>query len=137
MSSPVTLKGRLIKDPELRYTNSGKAVAQFNVVTAKRFKDAAGDWQEQDTSFWDVTAFDKLAENIIESCGKGTAVIVAGTMRQEKWQNKDGENRNSWKVLADDVAVSLKSQQAQVEGGKGSGGHAVAGGGFHQDEPPF
>ena len=110
MSSQVTLKGRLIKDPELRYTNGGKAIAQFTVVTAKRFKDKNDEWQEQDTSFWDVTAFDKLAENIIESCGKGTAVIVSGAMRQEKWNNKDGEARTSWKVLADDVGFSLKSQ---------------------------
>jgi single-strand DNA-binding protein len=134
MSSPVTLKGRLIKDPELRYTNSGKAVAQFTVVTAKRFKDQAGEWQEQDTSFWDVTAFDKLAENVIESLSKGTAVIVTGAMRQEKWQNKDGENRTSWKVLADDVALSLKSAQASVQA---SGEKVpVKAGGFH-DEPPF
>lgn len=136
MSSVVTLKGRLIKDPELRYTNSGKAVAQFTVVTAKRFKDQAGEWQEQDTSFWDITAFDKLAENVIESLGKGTAVIVTGAMRQEKWQNKDGENRTSWKVLADDVALSLKSQQASVQQNGSGEKVSVKAGGFH-DEPPF
>jgi len=130
MSSPVTLKGRLIKDPELRYTNSGKAVAQFTVVTAKRFK-KDDEWVEQDTSFWDVTAFDKLAENILESCQKGTSVIVTGAMRQEKWVNKDQENRTSWKVLADDVALSLKSQQASVQANE-----KVSAGGF-REEPPF
>jgi single-strand DNA-binding protein len=129
MSSPVTLRGRLIKDPELRYTNSGKAVAQFTVVTAKRFK-KDDEWIEQDTSFWDVTAFDKLAENIVESCQKGTAVIVTGAMRQEKWVNKDQENRTSWKVLADDVALSLKSAQASVE-------KVPAHSGGRQDDPPF
>jgi single-strand DNA-binding protein len=129
MSSPVTLRGRLIKDPELRYTNSGKAVAQFTVVTAKRFK-KDDEWVEQDTSFWDVTAFDKLAENIVESCQKGTAVIVTGAMRQEKWVNKDQENRTSWKVLADDVALSLRSAQASVE-------KVPAHSGGRQDDPPF
>jgi single-strand DNA-binding protein len=129
MSSPVTLRGRLIKDPELRYTNSGKAVAQFTVVTAKRFK-KDDEWIEQDTSFWDVTAFDKLAENVVESCQKGTAVIVTGAMRQEKWVNKDQENRTSWKVLADDVALSLKSAQASVE-------KVPAHSGGRQDDPPF
>jgi single-strand DNA-binding protein len=129
MSSPVTLRGRLIKDPELRYTNSGKAVAQFTVVTAKRFK-KDDEWVEQDTSFWDVTAFDKLAENIVESCAKGTSVIVTGAMRQEKWVNKDQENRTSWKVLADDVALSLKSQQASVE-------KVPANAGGFREEPPF
>jgi single-strand DNA-binding protein len=131
MSAPVTLKGRLIKDPELRYTNGGKAVAQFTVVTAKRYKDPQSqEWVEQDTSFWDVTAFDKLAENIIESCQKGTAVIVTGAMRQEKWVNKDQENRTSWKVLADDVALSLKSAQVSVE-------KVPAHSGGRQDDPPF
>jgi single-strand DNA-binding protein len=132
MSSPVTLKGRLIKDPELRYTNSGKAVAQFTVVTAKRFK-KDDEWVEQDTSFWDVTAFDKLAENILESCQKGTSVIVTGAMRQEKWVNKDQENRTSWKVLADDVALSLKSQKAGVQENEKVPANA---GGF-REEPPF
>lgn len=140
MSSPVTLRGRLIKDPELRYTNSGKAVAQFTVVTAKRYKDQqTQEWVEQDTSFWDVTAFDKLAENIIESCQKGTSVIVTGAMRQEKWVNKDQENRTSWKVLADDVALSLKSQQASVQekvtSGQGAG--TSRGVGNYSDPPPF
>jgi single-strand DNA-binding protein len=132
MSSPVTLKGRLIKDPELRYTNSGKAVAQFTVVTAKRFK-KDDEWVEQDTSFWDVTAFDTLAENIIESCQKGTSVIVTGAMRQEKWVNKDQENRTSWKVLADDVALSLKSHQASVQSNEKVPAHS----GGRQDDPPF
>lgn len=133
MSSPVTLRGRLIKDPELRYTNGGKAVAQFTVVTAKRFKDQAGEWQEQDTSFWDVTAFDKLAENIIESCTKGTSVVVTGAMRQEKWVNKDNENRTSWKVLADDVALSLKTQQVSAQ----SNGKVPAKTGGYSEPPPF
>jgi single-strand DNA-binding protein len=135
MSSPVTLKGRLIKDPELRFTNGGKAVAQFTVVTAKRFKNQKDEWEEQDTSFWDVTAFGQLAENIMESCGKGTAVIVSGAMRQEKWQNKDGDNRTSWKVLADDVALSVKNQKVEVQ--EKTGPQKVSSGGGWNDDPPF
>jgi single-strand DNA-binding protein len=111
MSAPVTLKScRLIKDPELRFTNGGKALVQFTVVTARRFKDPqTQEWQEKDVSFWDVTAFDKLAENIAENFVKGTAVIITGSMYQEKWVNKEGENRTSWKFLADDAGVSLRS----------------------------
>jgi single-strand DNA-binding protein len=101
MSSPVTLRGRLTKDPEMRFTNGGVALAQFTVVTSRRFKDQNGDWQEKDVSFWDVTAFDKLAEQIAENCVKGTSVIVVGSMFQEKWVNKEGENRTSWKVTAE------------------------------------
>jgi single-strand DNA-binding protein len=107
MSSPVTIKGRLTRDPELRFTKSGSPVVSFSVVTSRRWKEAE-EWKEADVSFWDITAFKDLAENIANECQKGTPVIVTGAMRQEKWQNKEGENRTSWKVLADDVALSIK-----------------------------
>lgn len=107
MSQKVTVAGRLSRDPELRFTNSGTPVASFSVVTSRKWKEGE-EWKEADVSFWDITAFKDLAENIVESCEKGTSVIVTGAMRQEKWQTKEGENRTNWKVLADDVGVSCK-----------------------------
>lgn len=107
MSQVINIKGRLTRDPELRFTNSGTPVVSFTVVTSRRWKDG-DEWKEADVSFWDVTAFKDLAENIADNCEKGTSVLVSGAMRQEKWQTKDGENRTSWKVLADDVGVSCK-----------------------------
>jgi single-strand DNA-binding protein len=111
MSSKVTLTGRLTRDPELRFTNSGTAVAQFTVVTSKRFKN--GDqWEEQDVSFWDCTAFKEQAENIAEEFSKGDAVIVVGQMRQESWMNKDNEKRTSWKVLVDSSGHDLRFKKS-------------------------
>jgi single-strand DNA-binding protein len=134
MSALVTLRGRLTKNPELRFTNGGKALVQFTVVTARRFKDAQGDWQEKDTSFWDVTAFDKLAENIAENWVKGTLVIVAGSMYQEKWVNKEGENRTSWKFLADDGGSSLRSAPKDGQSSKSGDGPPQA---VFNEAPPF
>lgn len=138
MSSKVTLQGRLTKDPELRFTSGGKAVAQFAVVTTRRQKNAAGEWEDQDVSFWDCTAFGEFAENIVESVSKGTQVVVSGNMRQEKWQTKEGENRTSWRVNVDDLGVSVRWKK--LDDAKGGGTHrepATVGGGSFSDEPPF
>lgn len=119
MSATLTLRGRLTADPEMRFTNGGKALAQFTVVTSRRYKDAQGQWQEKNTSFWDCTAFDQLAENIAEHFTKGGLVIVWGEMYQEKWVNKDGENRTSWKFLVEDAGLSLRWAQKGVSAPRG------------------
>jgi single-strand DNA-binding protein len=137
MSSRVTLQGRLTRDPEMRFTSSGTAVAQFAVVTVKRVKNGEV-WEDQDVSFWDCTAFGQFAENIVESLEKGSSVIVQGMMRQESWTNKDGDKRTSWKVLADDVGISIKWKKPDNVGTKGSSSsrQPAAVGGFSAD-PPF
>lgn len=124
----------MTKDPEMRFTNGGTALAQFTVVTAKRFKDAQGAWQEKDVSFWDVTAFDKLAENIAENAVKGTAVIVVGSMFQEKWVNKEGENRTSWKVSAESVGADWRFTPRDGQSQKPGGGPPQA---VFNEAPPF
>lgn len=137
MSSKVTLQGRLTRDPELRFTQGGTALAQFSVVTVRRVKNtSSGEWEDQDVSFWDCTAFGPMAENIVESMEKGTSVIVTGNMRQESWTTKDNEKRTSWRVNADDVGVSVR-WKAIGEAAK-SNGKAPAGiaGGYNSD-PPF
>src|ERR1700722_15334009 len=110
MSSKVTLQGRLTRDPEMRFTSSGTAVAQFAVVTVRRVKNGEI-WEDQDVSFLDCTAFGQFAENIVESLEKGSSVIVSGMMKQESWTNKDNEKRTGWKVLVDDLGVSIKSKK--------------------------
>ncbi len=121
MSIPVTLKGRMVADPELRFTQAGKALASFCVVTSRRVKDdASGQWRDADVSFHDCTAFGEIAENIVESCLKGANVIVTGQLKQEEWQTKEGENRRSWKVIADDAALSCRWNKVSVAEGAGS-----------------
>jgi len=109
VSVPVTLAGRLTKDPELRYSSRGNPVTRFSVVTSRRVKDReTGEWSDADTTFWDCVAFGQLAENCAESLVKGTAVVVTGTAAQEEWETKDGVKRRSMKVTVEDAAPSLR-----------------------------
>jgi single-strand DNA-binding protein len=115
MSTPVTLTGRLTRDPELRFSASGKPVTKFAVVTSRRFKNQqTSEWEDRDTTFWDCVAFGELAQNVAESLTKGTAVVVTGHAAQEEWQTKDGEKRRSMKVVAEDVAPSLRWASARI-----------------------
>lgn len=122
MSSPVHPEGRLTRDPELRFTNGGKAVAQFTVVTSRRFNNN-GTWEDKDTSFWDCTAFGEMAERICENLKKGSSVMVTGQMRQESWE-KDGQKKYAWRVLVDNVGESLRWRKQEETSN-------------FSDEPPF
>jgi single-strand DNA-binding protein len=138
MSTQVTLRGRLTRDPELRYSAAGKPVVKFAVVTSRNFKDQDGAWQEKDTTFWDVVAFGQLAEGCAESLEKGTAVIVQGNAAQEEWTTREGEKRRSMKVTADDVAASLRWASAKVaksDRSTGYGNASSGGSGGGQGDP--
>jgi len=138
MSSKVTLQGRLTRDPELRFTQGGTAVAQFAVVTVRRAKTAAGDWEDQDVTFWDCTAFGTMAENIVESMQKGTSVIVVGNMRQESWTTKEQEKRTSWRVNVDDVGISVRWKSlSEAKTGSSNREPVKTGGGSFSEDPPF
>jgi single-strand DNA-binding protein len=115
VSTSVTLRGNLTRDPELRFSKAGTPVATFTVVTSRRVKDQkTGEWSDADTSFWNCVAFGDLADHVAESAEKGTGVIVIGAAAQEEWTSKDGEKRRGVKVTAEDVAVSLRWRSAKV-----------------------
>jgi len=143
MSTPVTLRGRLIRDPELRFSASGKPVTKFAVVTSRRFKNPqTSEWEDRDTTFWDVVAFSELASNIAESLEKGTAVVVTGNASQEEWETKDGQKRRSMKVVAEDVAPSLRFTSARIArasrtGSETSSTAAADADPWANDRPPF
>lgn len=128
MSTSVTLKGRLTRDPELRFTGGGIPVASFSVVMSKRFKEASGEWIEKDTSFYDCNAFGPLAENICNHLQKGQGVIGLGTMHQESYTAKDGEKRTVWRVNVDALGEDLRWKKD---------GHQAAPRASYEDEPPF
>lgn len=137
LSTPVTLmNARFTRDPELMFSGAGKQIAKFSVVTSRRtFNKTSNEWEETDTSFWDCTAFDRLAENVLESCTKGTLVAVIGRARQENWE-KDGQKRSKVAVIADDVAVSLKWDKVEIIKGEGRQA-AMSGKSRGNDDPPF
>ena len=110
MSFPVTFKARLGADPEMTTGSNGSAVTRMRVVTnGRRMVD--GDWQDTDTSWWQVTAFGRQAEAAAEKLRKGDLVIVMGKIKQREWE-KDGVKRVTAEVTADEVAKVCKSGQA-------------------------
>ena len=110
MSFPVTFKARLGADPEMVTGSNGSAVTRMRVVTnGRRMVD--GDWQDIDTSWWQVTAFGRQAEAAAEQLRKGDLIIVTGKIKQREWE-KDGVKRVTAEVAADEVAKVCKPDDA-------------------------
>ena len=107
MSIPITFKGRLGGDPELTTSSNGSAICKMRVVTNRR-RIVDGDWQDTDTSWWQVTAFGKAAEAAAEQLHKGDLVMVEGRVKQREWE-KDGVKRTTAEVTADEVAKVCKA----------------------------
>ena len=136
----VTIVGNMTRDAELRYTASGVAVTEFGVAWNSKDRDG-----NESVSFFDVTCWRELAEHVAESLGKGNRVIVYGRLDQNTWETKDGDKRSKVRVMADDVAPSLRWATANVErtsrSGDGfpkpDGKSAMARTGFPTDEEPF
>lgn len=115
MSAPITITGNVVNDPELKFLQSGKALATFTVVSSKSSKKPDGTWENTDTTFWDIKAWGKTAENVADSLRKGVSVIVSGTAVQESWEDKNtGAKRSKITVTAWNVGVDLKRHTYSV-----------------------
>ena len=119
----VVIVGNLTRDPELRYTPNGAALVKFGVAVSRRVKDdVSGQWKDAETSFFDVTAWRTLAENVAESLAQGNRVVVVGRLRTNSWETPEGEKRSKIEIEAEEVAPSLKWATAKVERqGRGPG----------------
>lgn len=104
----VTIVGNVVREPELRFTNSGLANATFSVaVNRRRLNQQTQEWEEN-TSFFDVVCWRELAENASGSLEKGSRVIVSGRLEQRTWESNEGEKRSKVQVVADELGVSLR-----------------------------
>ena len=112
----VMLTGHLGADPEMRYTPQGSAVTQFRVASGRRWKSADG-VDHDDTEWFRVVAWDKLGEICNQYLTKGTRVYVEGRLQTRKWQDKDGADRYSTEVIANDMII-LSSRQDRPAGGE-------------------
>ncbi|MEY4131701.1 MAG: single-stranded DNA-binding protein [Actinomycetota bacterium] len=138
--------GNCTRDPELRFTSSGQAVATFGLAVNRRWQNRqTNEWEEQ-VSFFDVTCWQQMAENVAESITKGTRVLVTGRLDQRSWETQDGDKRSKVEIVADEVAPSLRYATAQVSRNErregfegGGGGRSVANepSGYDMDEEPF
>jgi single-strand DNA-binding protein len=116
MSNPITVVGTVTRDPELKFINSGKAIIKFSVVTSKKKKNDDGSWEDAGTTFWDITAWDVLAENAADSLAKGTQVVILGTAESQEWNDKTtGEKKSKLGITAQHIAISLKKSRAKTD----------------------
>ena len=146
----VELIGNVTRDPELRFTPNGAAVANFGLAVNRRWRNQkTNEWEEQ-VSFFDVVCWRELAENASESLTKGTRVMVSGRLDQRSWEDpKDWSKRSKVEVVADEIGPSLRWATAQVsknerrEGGSGGGFDSAPpaqeppAAGYSDDEEPF
>ena len=129
----ITIVGNLVGDPELRYTQTGQAVATFRVASTPRFRDnATGEWKDGDSLFLSCNVWRQAAENVAESLQRGTRVIVSGRLRQRSYETREGEKRTVYEIEVDDVGPSLRNASAKVtkssRSGGGYGGQGGSGG---------
>jgi single-strand DNA-binding protein len=150
----IDLVGNLTRDPELRYTPGGMPVATFGLaVNLRRQNRQTNEWEDR-PSFFDIVCYGSLGENVSESLGRGSRVMVVGRLEQRSWETQDGDKRSKIEVIADEVGPSLRWATAQIErtersggdggfSGGGSSSGAAAGAGnrapdpIYGDEEPF
>jgi single-strand DNA-binding protein len=140
----VTLVGNVTREPELRYTAAGQAMAKFGLAVNRRWQNRQTNAWEESTSFFDVVAWREMAENVGESITKGTRVVVTGRMEQRSYENQAGEKRSAVELVADEIGPSLRWATAKVvrnerrsDGDGGfAGGGGGGGGGGSQERPP-
>ena len=141
----ITLIGNLVDDPQLRYTPTGQAVANFRVASTPRFLDkSTNEWKDGDSLFLSCNVWRQAAENVAESLQRGMRVIVSGRLRQRSYETKEGEKRTVYEIEVDEVGPSLRNASAKVvrssratggpSGGSGQGGYG-GGGGRPADDP--
>lgn len=119
----ITVVGNLTDDPELKFTPSGAAVANFTVASTNRiFDKQSGDWKEGDTLFLRCAAWRQLAENVAESLTKGTRVVVTGPLKVRQFERQDGSRGTSVEMNVDEIGPSLRYATAKVTRASRSGG---------------
>lgn len=162
----ITVVGNLTADPELRFTPSGAAVANFTVASTPRtFDRQSGEWKDGEALFLRCNIWRQAAENTAESLTRGMRVIVSGRLRQRSFETREGEKRTVMEMEVDEVGPSLRYATAKVNkasrqgAASGSGGYGSSGGaaddpwssapqaaapagsgngaGGYDDEPPF
>ncbi len=111
----ITIVGNVTREPELRFTASGRSQLTLGVAVNHRYPDRSrqGEWIEE-TSFFNVVCWADLAENVASSVQKGSRILVTGRLRQRSWETENNEKRSVVEVIADEVGPSLRWATAQI-----------------------
>ncbi|MCC5671884.1 MULTISPECIES: single-stranded DNA-binding protein [Kocuria] len=124
----ITVIGNLTADPELRFTPSGAAVANFTVASTPRaFDRQSNEWKDQETLFMRCSVWREAAENVAESLTKGTRVIVQGRLKARSYETKEGERRTSTELEVDEIGPSMKYATAKINRNSRGGGNSYGG----------
>jgi len=123
-SNTITVVGNLTRDPELRFTQSGKPTVTLGIAVNRRYQ-VNGEWQEQ-TTYMNVVAWDQMAENVAASLAKGARILVTGRLDVREYEARDGGKRQSVDIIADEIGATLRWATVQIErtpsrGGEGGG----------------
>ncbi|NMD47664.1 MAG: single-stranded DNA-binding protein [Propionibacterium sp.] len=126
----ITLVGNLTADPELRFTPSGAAVANFTVASTPRtFDRQTSEWKDGDAMFLNCSVWRQAAENVAESLTKGMRVVVQGRLKSRSYETREGERRTVFEVDVDEIGPSLRYASAKVSRNSGGGNYSGGGGG--------
>jgi single-strand DNA-binding protein len=136
----ITVVGNLTADPELRFTTSGAAVANFTVASTPRtFDRQTNEWKDGEALFLRCNIWRQAAENVAETLQRGMRVIVTGRLKQRSFETKEGEKRTVIELEVDEVGPSLRYATAKVNrttrGGGGGFGSSGSNGGYGADDP--
>ena len=123
----VILVGRLGRDPETRYTSGGQAVANFSVATDETYKDRNGEKQKR-TEWHKIVVWAKQAEIAQQYLKKGSLVFIEGRIQSREWQDKEGQKRTSFEIVANNFRMLGGRAEGATAGGGGMGGGASHGG---------
>ena len=140
----ITIVGNLVDDPELRFTPSGAAVANFRIASTPRtFDRQSNEWKDGEALFLSCAVWRQAAENVAESLQRGMRVVVQGRLKARSFETREGEKRTVFEIDVDEVGPSLKYATAKVtktsrsggQGGGYSGGGGQGGYGGGGDDP--
>jgi single-strand DNA-binding protein len=127
----ITVVGNLVDDPELRFTPSGAAVANFRIASTPRtFDKNSNEWKDGDALFLSCSVWRQAAENVAESSQSGMRVVVQGRLKARTYETREGEKRTVFEIEVEEVGPSLKYATAKVSRTTRSGGNGGGGGGF-------
>jgi single-strand DNA-binding protein len=130
-TNTITVTGNVTRDPELRFTPSGQAVASFGLAVNRSWQNRqTQEWEEQ-VSFFDVKCWAQLGQNVSDSLSKGNRVVVTGRLDQRSWETDQGDKRSTVEIVAEEVGASLLFATADItrnERREGDGAPAAGGG---------
>jgi single-strand DNA-binding protein len=126
----ITVVGNLTDDPELRFTPSGAAVANFTVAsTPRNFNKQTNEWEDGEAMFLRCSIWRQAAENVAESLQRGMRVVVQGRLKARSYETREGEKRTVFEIDVEEIGPSLKFATAKVNRVSRSGGQGYSGGG--------